>query len=129
MIFSLDLRKRVIAAVDDNMHIDEAAKVFKVSRRVIYEWLELRAATGDLAPKKDYQKGHSHTIKDWDKFKEFAVAHQHCSIPQMVAEWEKDTTVKISKSVMQRALKKIDYTSKKKLLTTPKPIKKSEKIF
>ena len=56
MAFSLDLRERVITAVDNNMHVDEAVKIFKVSRRVIYEWLELRKETGSLAPKSGYQK-------------------------------------------------------------------------
>jgi len=39
MVLSIDLRKRVIAAVDNGMHVDEAVKVFKVCRRVIYNWL------------------------------------------------------------------------------------------
>ena len=57
--FSVDLRKRVIEAVDNNLHIDEAAKTFKVSRRVIYDWLELREKTSKLEAKTGYQKGHS----------------------------------------------------------------------
>jgi transposase len=125
MAFSLDLRKRVIAAVDSNMHVDEATKVFKVSRRVIYEWLELRKETGSLAPKSGYQKGHSHKITDWDQFKVFVEKHKHCASPQMRIEWKKLTGVEVCESVMLRALKKIGYTSKKKLLVIPKQTKKS----
>lgn len=55
MPLSFDLRKRVITAVDEKMHTDEAAAVFKVSRRVIYKWLELRKKTGSLAPCVNYQ--------------------------------------------------------------------------
>ena len=72
MILSVDLRERVIAAVDGGMHIDEAVKVFSVCRRAIYNWLNLRATTGSLTPKSGYQKGHSHKIKDWEQFKAFA---------------------------------------------------------
>ncbi len=32
MVFSLDLRKRVIGFVDEGMHIDKAVKIFQVSR-------------------------------------------------------------------------------------------------
>ena len=76
MAFSIDLRERVISAVDNNMRITEAVRVFKVSRRVIYEWLDLRKATGNLAPKTGYQKGHSHKITDWEQFKAFANENQ-----------------------------------------------------
>jgi transposase len=113
MAFSVDLRERVIAAIDDNMHIDEAAAVFRVSRRVIYEWLELRKKTGSIEPRIGYQKGHSHKITDWDKFKEFAEQHKQCHAAKMIIEWKKLTNVDMSESVMYRALKKINYTSKK----------------
>lgn len=129
MAFSLDLRERVIAAVDSHMHVDEAVRMFKVSRRVIYEWLELRKEMGNLVAKSGYQKGHSHKITDWDQFKAFANSNKQRASPQMIIEWEKLTNVKVSESVMLRALKKIGFTSKKKPLIMPKQIKKSEKNF
>ena len=113
MPLSLDLRKRIIAAVDAKMHIDEAAVVFKVSRRVIYKWLELRKKTGSLQPIVKYQNGHSHTIKDWDQFKIFVKNHQQSSGPKMIFEWKKLTGVEMSERVIYKALKKIGYTSKK----------------
>lgn len=115
MAFGLDLRERVITAVDRGLHIDEASKLFTVSRRVIYEWLELRKKTNSLAPKTGYQKGHSHTITDWDQFKSFANTYRHCTVKTMIVEWAKLTNVVAAASVMERALKKIGYTYKKKL--------------
>jgi transposase len=113
MAFSIDLRKRVIAAVDDGMRITDAAKLFTVKRRAIYRWLNLRKETGGIEAKSGYQKGHSHKITDWEKFKEFARINRHLTSSKMALEWEKVTNVKISDSVIQRALKKIGYTSKK----------------
>jgi transposase len=127
--FSIDLRERVISAIDNNMRITEAVKLFKVSRRVIYEWLDLRKITGGLTPKTGYQKGHSHKITDWEKFKAFAHEHHKSRSPQMIIAWEKLTGVKVSESVMLRGLKKINFTSKKKLLVTQKRIKRNEKSF
>lgn len=125
MAFSLDLRERVITAVDNDMHIDEAVKVFKVSRRVIYEWLELRKETGNLASKSGYQTGHSHKITDLDQFKMFVEKHKYCTASQMSVEWKKLINVDVSESAILRTLKKIGYTSKKKHLTTPKQTKKN----
>lgn len=122
MGLSIDLRKRVIAAIDKGMSATNAEKLFKVSRKTIYNWMVLRKETNSLEPKSGYQNGHSHTIKDWDGFKTFAEANRYCTIEEMSVEWKKSTDGTISKSVIQRGLKKIDFTSKKKRSITPKPI-------
>lgn len=113
MAYSIDLRERVIKAVDNGMPTYEAASMFAVSKRVIYTWLDLRNATGSLERKTGYQKGHSHKITDWDKFKQFVNLHCKYTTPKMIIEWEKLTQVKVSESVMLRALRKIGYTFKK----------------
>ena len=113
MALSVDLRKRVIAAIEDGMRITDAAKSFQVGRKSIYRWLDLRKETASLAPKSGYQNGHSHKITDWEKFKKFANEYRHLTAPKMIIEWKKITNVDMSESVMQRALKKIGYTSKK----------------
>ena len=40
MPLSIDLRERVIGAIDGGMRKSKAAIIFKVCRRVIYKWLE-----------------------------------------------------------------------------------------
>ena len=129
MAFSVDLRTRVIAAIDNGMRITEASKTFKVCRSVIYDWQKLLKATNKLSPKSGYQNGHSHKIANWDQFKVFVEKHKHCASPQMRIEWKKLTDIEMSESAMLRALKKIGYTSKKKLFLMPKQIKKNEKNF
>ena len=114
MPLSIDLRRRVIGAVDQGMYKSKAAEIFKVSRSVIYNWLKLRIKTQSLAPKVYYQKGHSHKIKDWNQFKIFAEKNKHKTIKEMAIEWKKLTNVKVSETTIQRALEKINYTSKKK---------------
>ena len=46
MPLSIDLRKRVIDAVDGGMRVTDAVKIFKVSRRVIYNWMNLQKNNG-----------------------------------------------------------------------------------
>ena len=123
MALSIDLRERVIAAIDKGMSATYAAKLFKVERKTIYNWTILRKETNSLAPKNGYQNGHSHTIKDWDRFKTFAEANKYRTIEEMSVEWKKATGGTISKSVIQRGLKKINFTYKKKRLITANPIK------
>lgn len=127
--FSLDLRTRVVASIDNGMHINEAVKFFNVSRRTIYEWLELRRKTGSLQAKTGYQKGRSSKIQNWNQFIDFAYTNQQYSSPQLIIKWEELTGIKVSESVMLRALKKIGFTSKKKLLIILKQVRKSEQAF
>lgn len=127
--YSLDLRERVIATVDSGIRINEVVKTFKVSRRVIYEWLELRRKTGNLVPRMDNIKGRSPKIKDWDQFRKFAADNQQSTGPEMVAAWKKLTEIQMCDSAMYRSLNKINYTSKKKPLTTLKQTKKNVKDF
>ena len=95
MPYSLDLRQRVITAVDENMHINEAVKTFKVSRRVIYEWLELRKETGSLEPKSGYQKGHSHKIREYRTYIHIATSYGLAeSNAYETIKWVENTLIK-----------------------------------
>jgi len=124
---SIDLRKRVISAIDDGMKVAEAAASFRVCLRVVYEWLELRNETGSLLPKEGYQNGHSHKITDWNVFKAFAEANKYCTIKEMTEKWNAQTNDTVSKSVIQRGLKKIGFTFKKKPSITLKQTLRSAK--
>ena len=129
MALSIDLRKRVIEAVDGGMRITDAAKMFKVCRKAIYNWMDLRKTTGSFAAKSGYQKGHSHKIKNWDQFKVFAESKKHCTIPQMMLAWKELAGEDISQPTVSKSLKKINYASKKKRLIIPKQNKKNEMLF
>lgn len=126
---SIDLRERVIAAVEAGMRKTEAAKIFNVERKSVYNWLGLKKSTNSLEPKSGYQKGHSHKITDWEQFKKFVENNNHRTVKGMIVEWKKLTNIDVSESAMERYLKKINFTSKKKLLITSKPKKKSANNF
>ena len=50
--YSLDLRKRVVAACDEGrLKRHEIAALYNVGESTIYEWLKLRATANSLAPK------------------------------------------------------------------------------
>lgn len=129
MPYSVDLRERVMDAIDNGERPTDVAKKFKVGLRTIYDWKELRRATNSLEPKSGHQKGHSHRIKDWGQFEEFVKQHPHHKTEAMCREWTKLTGQSISVSVMQVALKKINFTYKKKLFLTKNEAKKSGNYF
>ena len=112
--YSLDLRKRVIEAVDNGMTQVEAARIFNVSRKSICNWLDLSAGTKSLAAKVGYQKGHSNKIVDMDEFNVFVKINRLCSGEQIADKWRQLKNVAMGSDVVYRALKECGYTFKKR---------------
>jgi transposase len=126
---SVDLRERVIKAIDEGMRKSTAAKVFKVSRRAIYRWFDLRNETKSLSPKSGYQKGHSPKIQDLDKFRTFVEKNKHYTVEKMSVAWKELTGISISGPIMGKYLKRIGYSSKKKLSGMSKQASKNVHYF
>ena len=127
MPLSIDLRKRVIAAVDAGEYIPAIATRFNVCMKTVYNWINLRNETEKLEPRPDNNRGHSHKITDYEICRKFAEEHQHCTLQEMVAAWHEKYGTTMSISTMSRALQKIGYTFKKKHFITKKQMPKNEK--
>lgn len=112
--YSYDLRQKVISAVERGMSIAEASRVFDVSRNTIYQWRKRQSATGELKADSGYQHGWGHKIKDLESFRQFLLANGEKTQVEMAIAW----SGKISPSTLSRALKKIGFTRKKKLMVT-----------
>lgn len=64
MLYSEDLRVRVLSHVDSGKSKMSAHKTFGVSRSTIDRWLELRARTGSLKANTTYRRGKAPAIND-----------------------------------------------------------------
>ena len=121
--YSYDLRCKVIEAIElDGMPPSEASETFHVSRNTINLWQHLKAQTGDLHPKPRQNKGHSHKIKDWNKFKAFVETHPDKTQKELAQLWDED----ISDRTISRALQKIGFTRKKRRTAIKREMRKSE---
>ena len=47
----VDLRRRVVGAVEDGLSTGHAAERFSVSKAAVGAWVRLKRATGDVLPK------------------------------------------------------------------------------
>ena len=124
----LELRQRIVAAVDQQEHtIEEVASLFGVSESYVYQLLKLRLETGDLSPLP--HGGGAVPKLDEAKLLELA---------QLVAEFP-DTTLEelrellrrrcrlsVSINTVWRGLRQIDFTLKKSPAGRVEPIRKSE---
>lgn len=122
--YSYDLRQKVIQAIElDGLKKSEASELFGISRNTINLWQKRQAETGDFYPKPHQSPGNNHRITDWQKFRKFATAHGEKTQAQMADLWQGD----ISARTISRALKKIGFTRKKRLMGIEKAMKPNDK--
>lgn len=107
--YSFDLRTRAVDLINSGKRVEEIAELLKISKATLYNWLA-RNKKGNLKPKVNWQKGHSHKITDLDKFREFVDANKDCTLNELAEKWSN-----VKKSTIDRALRKIGYTKKKDL--------------
>lgn len=111
--YSEDLREKVIQAIElDGLKKSEASQLFNISRNTINLWMQRKAATGNLKVKKRQATKPETKIQDWDKFRDFVQTHGDKTQKEMAQLWGDE----ISQPTISRALQKIKYTRKKKLM-------------
>jgi transposase len=66
--YSDDLRAKVMAALQRGEKKSHVSAMFHISRDTLDRWLKRQAATGSAKAAQGYQRGHSHRIKDWQRF-------------------------------------------------------------
>ena len=124
--YSTDFRQKVIDAIELDGHKKrDVSEIFNISRNTIDLWLKRKAETGDLKPKANKPPGNNHKITDWEKFREFVNTHGDKTQEQMAQLWDGE----ISSRTISRALRKIGFTRKKKLMVTKNATKQSVKHF
>jgi transposase len=117
--YSNDLREKVMAALDRGEKKSHISQMFNISRDTIDRWLKRREATGSVQAVQGYQRGHSHRIKDWEEFRAFAQHYGDKTQTEMAQLWQGD----ISERTMSRALARLGWTRKKRLMATENGMK------
>lgn len=111
--YSVDLRSRVLDALDGGMSKMEAHRTFRVARSTIDDWLALRAQTGQIQAIPHVRHGRVPMINDLVVFEAFATRHCHKTLEQMTRAWFEETGQRLSVMPFSDAMKKIGWTRKK----------------
>jgi transposase len=117
--YSNDLREKVMAAIERGEKKSHVSRMFNISRDTIDRWLNRRKATGSVKAVQGYQRGHSHRIKDWEEFHAFAQQYGDKTQAEMAQLWLGE----MSERTISRALARIGWTRKKRLMVTENEMK------
>jgi transposase len=126
--YSMDLRERVVAAVDRGTPRKEIVRTLGVSEPTIRRYLRLRRETGSVAPKPHPKRSFSigRSVEQrralWKQLEEHddATLEKHCQL------WEIKQGVKVSISTMSRAIRRLGWTLKKRVWVPPNEMKRRE---
>ena len=124
----MDLRQRVLTAVDRSTPRKEIVRTLGVSEPTIRRYLRLRRETGSVAPKPPPKRAfsigqsvehRSALLKQLEEHDD-AILERHCQL------WERKQGVKVSISTMSRAIRRLGWTLKKRVWVPPNETKKRE---
>jgi transposase len=126
--YSLDLRLKVLAAVDFGMPRKEVARTFGVSKPTVDRYLSLRRQTGEIGPPQPSGRAPSLTATItqrralWTQLEENddATLERHCEL------WESKHGDRVSVPTMWRAVRKLGWSKKRGRWEPPKERKITE---
>ncbi len=127
--YSLDLREKVLRAVDQGYPRTEIVKLLGVSLATIKRYLKQRRETGEVAPKPipgrppkklaPLQAGLVGQLQAYDDVR----LEDHCRL------WEQTQGVQVSTATMSRAIKRLGWTRKKKRWLPVNAAQKTARAF
>ena len=111
--YSVDLRERLLGAIDAGLSQAEAARLFGVGTSTISRWRQQRRATGSVAPKP--RTGRRPVIgPDQTAALHEQVARQpDATLAEHCARWAQAHGMAVSVATMSRAIRRLGITVKK----------------
>ena len=114
--YSYNVRQRILRAVDQRMPRAEIVKTFAVSRSTIKRYLQLRRETGNVKPKaipgRPSKKGAALQAGLLPQLE----AHPDATLVEHCQLWEASYSILVSSATMSRAVKRLNWTRKKKTI-------------
>jgi transposase len=127
--YSLDLREKVLRAVDQGYARGEIVKLLGVSRATIKRYLKQRRETGEVAPKAIPGRPPKKLGALSAELEAQLRAHDDVSLAEQCRLWEHSHGVKVSPSTMNEAIKRLGWTRKKRRWVPANVGKTSERSF
>lgn len=123
--YSDDLRQKAVEAIDRGERKSQVCQLLNISRNTLDLWLKRRQQTGAVEAIRDYRRGPQPKIVELDGFRDFAEQHGHLTQQDMAQQWP----APISNRTIGKALKRIEFTRKKRPIATESETKLSAKSF
>lgn len=121
--YSLDLRLKVLAAIERGEKKSHVCRLFHISRNTLDLWLKRQETTGSVEPKPYIRRQSTAKIQDLEAFRQFAQQNGHMTQQQMADAWPEP----ISDVTIGKALRNIQFTRKKRPTVTENEMRPNAK--
>jgi transposase len=126
--YSVDLRAKVLRAVDQGYPREEIVKLLGVSRATIKRYLKQRRETGSVTPKAIPGRPPRKLGPLQAELVGQLQAHDDVRLEDHCRLWEQSHGVTVSTATMSRAIKRIGWTRKKRRWQPANVGRKSEPV-
>jgi transposase len=110
--YSVDLRERLLGAIDAGLSQAEASRLFGVGTSTIHRWRQQRAATGSVAPKPRPGRPPAISPDQTDAVQAQVAAAPDATLAAHCTHWEQTQQVRLSVATMSRAIRRLGITLK-----------------
>ncbi len=111
--YSVDLRERLLRAIDAGLSQAEASRLFGVGTSTITRWRQQWATTGDLVPKPRSGRPPRIGPEHASTLRAQIARHPDATLAAHCAQWATGQGVRLSVPTMSRALRRLGITLKK----------------
>ncbi len=111
--YSVDLRERLLGAIDAGLSQVEASRLFGVGTSTITRWRQQRRDTGSVAPR--LRAGRTPAIgpAHADLLRAQVARHADATLTEHCAHWARQHNATVSVATMSRAIRRLGITVKK----------------
>jgi transposase len=124
--YSVDLREKVLRAVDQGYPREEIIKLLGVSRATIKRYLKQRRETGSIAPKAIPGRAPKKLGLLQAELAAQLQAHDDLRLEDQCRLWEQTHSMPVSTSTMSESIKRIGWTRKKRRWVPLNAVRQSE---
>ncbi len=114
MAYSVDLRERIVQAVDEGMTKGRASRTFRVSLNTVKRYVKQYHQTGHLRPKPIPGRPPEIKAAEYPLLVAQAEATPDASLAEHCESWARSQGTRVSPSTMCRMLKRVKWTRKRK---------------
>ncbi len=112
--YSLDLRERILMAVDAGTPKSEVARTFRVHYTTVQRYVAQRRDTGSLAPKPHRHRAPLIKPEQYETLRGQLEAAPDAILAEHCETWERTQGVHLAPSTMHRTLARLGWTRKKR---------------
>jgi len=122
---SLDLRQRIVTALESGQNRAHIAARFEVSESSVYRLQRQWKSNGDLAPKKRAGRGRAFKDEDLALLETLVAQQTDPTGARLVSAWHENTGKRVGLSTTHRALHQLKMSFKKRAASPAKETKPS----